>query len=149
MRLPLVLLAALVLTACQPPAATQTVQASAGTAPSASPTPTASPTLAVVTGVVKAPAGIVGAVISNNGGNVIPTGGGNVIPTGGGNLRILAVTEAPLANTEVFLADAAGQPYPGLASTTTDAGGQFTFSQVPAGYTYMVVARGRTLSVPG
>ncbi|MDB5100761.1 MAG: hypothetical protein JWM80_5182 [Cyanobacteria bacterium RYN_339] len=159
MRYPLVLLAVLAVTACQPLMGTLPAQVAAsspapvGGSTLATPVTTASApaALAIVKGTVKAPAGIVGAVISNNGGNVIPTGGGNVIPTGGGNViptgggnfQLQGVAESPLANTEVFLADAAGQPFPSLAAVKTDANGQFTFPQVPAGHTYMVVARGR------
>src|SRR5690242_11038625 len=69
----------------------------------------------LIAGMVKAPEGVIstggGNVISTGGGNVISTGGGNVISTGGGNLtsrQLLAVSENPLADTEVFVADAAG-----------------------------------------
>ena len=153
-------------TASARPAATPTAVASA------SPAATALLAGSVVTGVVRAPKGISGViptgggnVVGHNGGAVIPTGGGNVvgnnggtvIPTGGGNLiapgapllpdaglrRLLAVAEAPLANTEVFVADAAGNAYPRIPSVVTDAEGRFTFTDVPPGFTVTVVARGR------
>lgn len=157
-------LAALLLAACsQPTTPTSEVRltASSSASPKAAPAASASPARlrasSIVTGVVKAPKGIAG-VIPTGGGHVIPTGGGhvivnnggNVIPTGGGNLLrllatrgVLAVTEAPLANTEVFLADAAGNAYPNIAPVTTDAEGRFTFEDVPPGFTVTVVARGR------
>ena len=97
----------------------------------------------IITGSVKAPKDILPRVIPTGGGNVIPTGGGNVIPTGGGNYRVNALGESPLANATVFLADAAGHPFPGMAYATTDPSGQFTFHSVPAGHTFMVVVAGR------
>lgn len=54
---------------------------------------------------------------------------------------LLALSQSALANAEVFLADAAGDPYPGIAPTRTNASGQFEFPAVPKGYTYLVVAR--------
>lgn len=101
------------------------------------------PVRTVITGTVKATKDILPRVIPTGGGNVIPTGGGNVIPTGGGNFRVAGLEEAPLGNATVFLADAAGRPYPGLPAVTTDATGAFTFTEVPAGHTYMVVVSGR------
>lgn len=97
----------------------------------------------VVTGTAKGPRAIVSRVLPTGGGHVIPVGGGHVIPTGGGNaptgFAVLAVGEAPLTQAKVFLADAAGQPYPSLEAVTTDAEGRFTFPAVPAGHTFMVV----------
>ena len=102
---------------------------------------------AIVTGVARGPKAIVSRVLPTGGGHVIPTGGGNVIPvggghvlpSGGGHLALLAVEEAPLTQAKVFLADAAGQPYPSLEAVATDAEGRFTFPAVPAGHTFMVV----------
>jgi hypothetical protein len=89
----------------------------------------------VVVGVAIAPQGITG---------IVPTGGGNIIPTGGGDRwHLQALTQQPLANAQVYLADAAGQPYPLIKPVTTDAQGRFTFTDVPVGVTVMVVATGR------
>ncbi len=139
--------------------------------PGASPTPSSSPVATqtqggpakpsgIVTGVAKAPRNLIGRVlptggsniVGNNGAKVLPTGGANVLPTGGANLagstgdglrRLLAVDEQPLGKAQVFLADAAGQPYPSLAPVETDAEGRFSFPAVPAGYTFMVVVAAR------
>ena len=106
----------------------------------------------VVTGVARGPRFLEGRVlptggahvVGHDGGAVLPTGGGNVVPTGGGHLRapafgVRAVGERPIAKAQAFLADAAGQPYPTLAAVETDAEGRFTFPDVPAGHTFMVV----------
>lgn len=95
-----------------------------GASPSASPATTAA--TGVITGTVTLPPRFTS--------SVLPTGSGNVVPTGGGNL-------VPLANAKVFLADAAGQPYPSLNAVTTDSQGSFTITAVPSGYTFMVVAQ--------
>jgi hypothetical protein len=58
--------------------------------------------------------------------------------------RVLSLEEAPLAGAEVFLADAAGQPLPGLRGTTTDDKGRFTLTDVPTGYTFVVAAKARS-----
>jgi hypothetical protein len=151
MRKPLASLASLVpvvmVAACAPMLGTATT---ATTAPS--PAPSASPAAVgavkqsvVLSGIAKAPVDHVGRIIPVGGGNVVPVGGGNVIPVGGGHgatvpYRLLGLDEVALANATVYLADAAGQIYPGLPTATTDAEGRFTFTGVPAGYTYMVVA---------
>lgn len=150
-------LAALALPACSQPAPpTQPVKPVSTPKPAASEAAKKPTVKSIVTGVVKAPAGIIGPnggqVIPTGGGNVVGNAGGNVIPTGGGNLflpreapglrRLLAVTEAPLANAAVFLADAAGNAYPNVAGTTTDAQGRFTLPDVPPGFTVTVVVRG-------
>lgn len=104
-----------------------------GASPAASTAPKAT---GLITGTVLLPSRFNSGVIPTGGGNVLPTGSGNVIPTGGGNL-------APLAGAKVFLADAAGQPYPSLSAVTTDSQGSFSISSVPSGYTFMVVAQAR------
>lgn len=123
MRTVLIASLALVLGACtwQPPA------------PQPQPSAMSPAVRSVITGVVSAPAQLVAAVL--------PTGGGNVVPTGGGNFGLLMAESQPLANARVFLADAAGQPYPALAPATTDAQGRYTFQDVPAGYSFMVVVQ--------
>jgi uncharacterized coiled-coil protein SlyX len=103
-------------------------------------TPVQTASASVLTGAVMAPSGIIAA----GGGNVISAGGGNVIAPGGGNLRVLALSERALADTEVFLADAAGEPLPGVKAVKTDAKGQFKFENVPDGYTFVVAARCKT-----
>lgn len=126
----------------------------ASTRVAASPEAASSPGVGVIQGVVTAPVGIVASVVPVGGGNVVPVGGGNVVPVGGGNVipagsgnllglgrRVLDLSEQPLANTQVFLADAAGEPYPALSPVTTDANGNFSFPSVPADVTFMVVAQ--------
>lgn len=110
-------------------------------------------------GTVSAPAGVIAAgganavaagggnVIAGGGANVVPPGGANVVPPGGANVVASGggnLTQAPLANAEVYLADAAGQPLPGIASARTDDKGMFRFFNVPEGYTFMVVAPVKT-----
>ena len=137
----------------------------ATTAPAATPRPKASVAArpkdtTLIMGRVLAPSGIIAA----GGGNMVAAGAGNMVAAGAGNLitdggstlvaagagnavggrRLLGLTQAPLAGTEVFLADAAGEPYPGIAPVTTNRNGQYEFAAVPKGYTYKVVARCRT-----
>lgn len=98
----------------------------------------------VVTGSVLAPSRLIGSVLPTGSGNVLPTGSGNVVPTGSGNVvPVGGGNLSPMANAKVFLADAAGQPYPSLEAVTTDSEGRFTFPAVPAGYTFMVVAQAK------
>ncbi|MNS61073.1 Serine/threonine-protein kinase PknD [compost metagenome] len=102
-------------------------------------------------GVVRGPLGVVAAgganAVSAGGANAVSGGGANVVSSGGGNLRaygLLAVEEAPVAVAEVFVADAAGNPIPGLKRVKSDSKGRFAIPDVPAGYTYVVVARIKT-----
>jgi hypothetical protein len=140
----------MMLGACQP-GPTPTAPAAVG-APTLEPAPLA---FAQVQGFVLAPAGVVAAgsanVIAPGGGNVIAPGGGNVIAPGsanviapgGANFRTLAANDRPLAGAEVLLADAAGRPIPGYASTATDVQGRYAFPRVPQGFTFSVVVRAR------
>ncbi len=158
-----VLLAALAFPACQQPAQPPAKSSNSGASPAASPKASSAPaklkSAAIITGVVRAPRGIIGGVLPTGGSNVIPTGGSNVLPTGGSNVlptggsnlrtspgdglrRLLAVAEAPLANASVYVADAAGNAYPRIEAVTTDAEGRFTLPDVPAGFTVTVVVRG-------
>ncbi len=114
----------------------------------------------LIMGRISAPAGIVAAgagnIVGNAGGNIVAAGAGNMVAAGGLNLvapggydlaptrRLLGLSQVPLAGTEVFLADAAGDPYPGIAPVKTNGSGQFEFKAVPKGYTYMVIARCKT-----
>jgi hypothetical protein len=106
----------------------------------------------VIAGTVMAPAGVIalggGNVVAIGGGNVVSKGSGSVIAVGGGNLqgdrRVMALEQSPLANAEVFLADAAGNPIPGLDAVKTDAKGQYKFPSVPKGYTFVVAAKVKT-----
>lgn len=50
-------------------------------------------------------------------------------------------TDAPVANCDVFLADAAGDPLPDLPTVETDASGNYAIPNVPANFTYVVAAR--------
>jgi sugar lactone lactonase YvrE len=104
-----------------------------------------------VVGVVRGPLGVVAAgganAVSAGGANAVSSGGANVVSSGGGNLRaygLLAVEEAPVAVAEVFVADAAGNPIPGLKRVKSDSKGRFAIPDVPAGYTYVVMARIKT-----
>jgi sugar lactone lactonase YvrE len=104
-----------------------------------------------VVGVVRGPLGVVPAgganAVSAGGANAVSSGGANVVSSGGGNLRaygLLAVEEAPVPVAEVFVADAAGNPIPGLKRVKSDSKGRFAIPDVPAGYTYVVVARIKT-----
>jgi sugar lactone lactonase YvrE len=105
----------------------------------------------LITGLVRGPAGIVAAgggnVVSAGGGNLIGPAGGNLIGPAGGNMRarrVLALEEQGLAGVEVYVADAAGKPIPGLPSVLTNAKGGFSIPKVPAGFTYVVAARVKT-----
>ncbi|HEY9721111.1 MAG TPA: EF-hand domain-containing protein [Oscillatoriaceae cyanobacterium] len=105
----------------------------------------------VLTGTVVAPAGVIAAgagnVIAAGAGNVIAAGAGNVIAGGAGNFasrHVLGLSEKPLANTEVYLADAAGAPIPSIPAVKTDADGKYQFPNVPAGYTFVVAAKIKT-----
>lgn len=105
----------------------------------------------LITGLVRGPAGIVSAgggnVVSAGGGNLIGPAGGNLIGPAGGNMQgrgVLALEEQGLAGVEVFVADAAGKPIPGLPSVLTNAKGGFSIPKVPAGFTYVVAARVKT-----
>lgn len=105
----------------------------------------------LITGLVRGPAGIVAAgggnVVSAGGGNLIGPAGGNLIGPAGGNMQgrgVLALEEQGLAGVEVFVADAAGKPIPGLPSVLTNAKGGFSIPKVPAGFTYVVAARVKT-----
>jgi hypothetical protein len=108
----------------------------------------------VVTGRLLAPSNVIasdgasviasdGASVVSSGGLVIASDGASVIATGGLNYRAVqqAGTEVRVANAEVYLADASGEPIPGLPTVKTDANGIYTIPKVPAGYSYMVVAR--------
>jgi sugar lactone lactonase YvrE len=140
--------ATLIATACTMPIA-------AGVSPQAqTPGPRATrapyPT-GLITGLVRGPAGIVAAgggnVVSAGGGNLIGPAGGNLIGPAGGNMQgrgVLALEEKGLAGVEVFVADAAGKPIPGLPSVFTNAKGGFSIPRVPAGFTYVVAARVKT-----
>lgn len=106
---------------------------------------------AKIVGSVMAPAGVIAAgggnVIAAGGDNVIAPGGGNAIAVSGGNFagdrHVMALGENPLANAEVFLANAAGTPYP-IDPVKTDDKGNFTLPAVPAGFTFMVAAKVKT-----
>jgi hypothetical protein len=116
----------MMLGACQPGPVPTEPTAAGG--PVLAPAPLA---FAQVQGFVLTPAGVVAA------------GSANVIAPGGGNFRTLAAGDRPLVGAEVLLADAAGRPIPGYASTVTDAQGHYTLAQVPQGVTFSVVVRAR------
>ncbi|MDB5097125.1 MAG: hypothetical protein JWM80_1546 [Cyanobacteria bacterium RYN_339] len=139
-RLVTQLLAGLLAAGCQasPPAATLTT--SAGQALPSAPVAVTAAATVVLSGIAQAPVGIDG-IISTNGGGIISTNGGGVVPTGGGLYHVAALAERPLQSTTVYLADAAGVAYPGVASVQTDAAGRFSFPAVPRDLTVMVVAR--------
>ncbi len=89
-----------------------------------------------ISGAVKVPAGIIAA----GGMNLVAAGSGNLVAAGGMNYDLLAVDEAPAAGADVFLADAAGNPIPGLDKVKTDDKGNFTIPNVPADFTFVVAA---------
>jgi hypothetical protein len=139
---------------CATPTGPKATKATATSPAGAKPAATGSAPLsagAILAGRVSAPAGVIAAgganVVAWGGANVVAAGGGNAVAPGGANFgdrRVLAVSEKPLANTQVFLADAAGNPLPGVKPVTTDAQGQFKFAGIPAGYTFLVVAAIKT-----
>lgn len=94
----------------------------------------------VLTGKVIAPS----SVIAAGGANAIAAGGANAIAAGGANWRVLAVSEAALTGSEVYLADAAGNRVPSVAPVTTDDQGRYTFANVPAGHTFVVACKAKT-----
>ena len=86
-----------------------------------------------VSGIVTAPAGVLGSggitfagIISGNSGNIISANGGNIIANNAsglvsnnaGGFHTLAVEQAPVEGAEVYLADSTGRPLPGLAQVT-------------------------------
>ncbi|MDB5100573.1 MAG: hypothetical protein JWM80_4994 [Cyanobacteria bacterium RYN_339] len=122
------------------PAATGSTAPGTGLTQPAVVTPTAA-SKAVVTGTLSVPAGIVAA----GAGNIVASGAGNIVASGAGNLRgLLDVKVSIVAGAKVYLADAAGNPIPNLASVKTDANGKFTIPDVPPGFTFMVAAEAKT-----
>ena len=64
--------------------------------------------------------------------------------TEGGNVYGLQqLSERPLAQAQVILADVSGNPVPGVKPVMTDAQGKFRVERVPAGVTYVVQAAAR------
>jgi sugar lactone lactonase YvrE len=100
---------------------------------------------AALTGIVRAPAGI----LSNASGGLVGDHGAGIISNNGGGLisktkyRALALDERPLARTRVHLADASGQPISRVAPVLTDEAGRFAFKNLPRGVTFQVVAAGQ------
>lgn len=142
--------ATLIATACTMPLSTTVSPQATGATPRVTRAPAAT---GLLEGLVRGPAGIVAAgganVVAPGGGNLIGPAGGNLIGPAGGNLQgatrgLLALEEGVLEGVEVFVADAAGKPIPGLPSVRTNAKGQFSIPKVPAGFTYVVVARVET-----
>jgi sugar lactone lactonase YvrE/uncharacterized coiled-coil protein SlyX len=83
-----------------------------------------------------------GSLISNNGGALKP---GAVISSF--QLQQAVTTRlrtAPVSGAKIYLADAAGQPIPGLPVVQTDDAGTFNFPQIPHGFTYLVIAQVET-----
>ena len=103
-----------------------------------------------VSGAVKVPAGIIAAggmnLVAAGSGNLVAAGSGNLVAAGGMNYGLLALSEAPAAGAEVFLADAAGNPIPGLEKVKTDAKGNFTIPGVPPDFTFVVAAEITTIA---
>ena len=95
------------------------------------------PTGVTVSGAVKVPAGLVAA----GGMNLVAAGSGNIVAAGGMNYALLALQEEAAGGVEVFLADAAGNPIPGLATAKTDAAGAFEIENVPADFTFVVACQ--------
>lgn len=57
-------------------------------------------------------------------------------------MTVQALSQAALVNAEVYLADGNGQPLPAMTTRTNDQG-RFVFTNVPVGYTFLVVAKTR------
>ena len=138
--MPLVLIAALVLVACQ-----------AGVAPTPGSQPEAEARLkqrgaVALRGTVLAPAGLVGAdggsLIGADGASLIGLDGATLVAAGAG-YALRAAGEVPLADATVFLAYADGTPVTPAVVAKTDARGRFTFASAPAGR-YLVVALATT-----
>lgn len=101
---------------------------------SSSPRPAASAATVALTGNVLAANGIVAA----GAGNIIAQGAGNIIAQGAGNWHLLAISESPLAGTEVYLANPDGTQVKGTRTALTDAKGNFSLPDVPVGATVVL-----------
>ncbi|MEB3220568.1 MAG: hypothetical protein VKS61_00680 [Candidatus Sericytochromatia bacterium] len=87
-------------------------------------------------GVVAAP----GYLLTDAGTRLRPKGDAGVISDRGLGYRLRAADAQPLVGVKVFLADAAGQPVPDIASVRTDAEGRYRLEGVAANAGYVVVA---------
>lgn len=104
---------------------------------------------ALVTGVFSVPTPLLGSyaggkVLVNNGGSIVAAGGLNAVGDTKASYGLLAVPASPLAGAKVYLADAGGSPIPGIDPVTTDEKGAFTIPEVPAGYSFVLVAEAAT-----
>ncbi len=154
--LPLVLLAAMVLAACQ-------VAGAPVAGPQADAETRLKRTAVALRGTVMAPVGLIGndagSLIGNDAGSLVgpdgaslvgPDGASLVGPDGAslaatrpGSYALRQVAEAPLAGATVFLAHADGTPVAPPVASKTDARGRFAFPLAPAGR-YVVVALATT-----
>ncbi|MDB5101508.1 MAG: hypothetical protein JWM80_5929 [Cyanobacteria bacterium RYN_339] len=114
--------------------------------------PTATPSTADLVGTLVAPPGLVavpasklvsdqtGSLVSDQTGSLVSDQTGSIVSDQTGSMALLALSEAALGKTTVYLADATLKPIAGLKPVETDAAGQFSFKGVPAGFTFQVVA---------
>ena len=85
-----------------------------------------------------------GSLVSDQTGSLVSDQTGSLVSDRVGSWHLLASSEAALANTAVYLADASSRPLPRLKPAQTDANGHYTFPRVPAGFNFQVVAVVRT-----
>ena len=97
----------------------------------AAPPPTANPAAGVIVGV------LVGLVVL-----------GALAGGSRRNARLLQAEERPLADAEVYLADAAGKKLTGFPTTRTDAEGRYQLAGIPTAGAYRLVASGTVDGAP-
>lgn len=98
----------------------------------------------IVTGKVIAPANVVH-ILGQNNASILNQNNAAILSDGGLLYRTQqAQPERLLAGAEVYLANEANQPIPGLKPVTSDEQGRYTIKNVPAGFTYKVVVKFKT-----
>ncbi|MDB5101008.1 MAG: hypothetical protein JWM80_5429 [Cyanobacteria bacterium RYN_339] len=126
--------------------------------PSTSPKPVSTSGLATaakvaLTGSILSAAGIVaqgaGNIVAQGAGNLTGAAGGNIVAQGAGNFtgmgrHLFEITQNPLANAEVFLANPDGTQVKGTKTALSDAKGAFSLPDVPVGATVIVATHVKT-----
>lgn len=89
-------------------------------------------------GVAMAPASL----IATNGSTLVSDNAGSLISDKAAGYALLAVDALqPVGGAEVEVQDAAGAPVPGVEAVKTDAKGEFTLKNVPAGVNWVVAVK--------